>query len=86
MFNAMIVKAPKEGLMGLDRNGNPIILHDGDMISLNAVDREFAKVLFIRRMAIGVRFSDRREVKSRWFRRKRLERQRSLGGWVKCRG
>ena len=49
-FDVAIIKAPKEGIMGLDKNGRAIILRNNDMVSMSLLDEKFAELMFTRGM------------------------------------
>jgi len=49
-FDVAIIKAPKEGIMGLDKNGRAIILRNNDMVSMSLLDEKFANLLYIKGM------------------------------------
>ena len=49
-FDLAIIKAPKEGIMGLNKDGKAIILRNGDMVSMSLLDKKFAEVMFMRGM------------------------------------
>jgi len=57
-FDLAIIKAPKEGIMGLDKNGNTIMLKKGDMVSMSLLDKKFAEVMFIRGMLRPIATND----------------------------
>lgn len=57
-FDACIIHAPKEGIMGLDINGNPIVLNDGDMISFNTLNRDFVSLLYVKGMLTPIKMPD----------------------------
>jgi len=62
-FDTIILKTPKEGIMGLTKDKKPIILHNGDMISTNALDRQFLELLYVRGMIMLCRIVDTKDIK-----------------------
>lgn len=56
-INAYIVRnVPKEGIMGLTREGELIIVHNNDMLSQGLVHPAFLDALLVRGMVMPVSF------------------------------
>ncbi len=53
-FDAGIVRAPK-GVMGLTKNGEYLVLRDGDMVSLKNLDEKFVSLLYLRGMLTPIK-------------------------------
>lgn len=96
-MQAYIVRTPSEGLMGLDREGNPIVLHNGDMISEEVLHKDYLKLLKDNMMVRPVKMVDnlkdianirqtetRAQKEARRIERKRTKRgyQYNITNWV----
>ena len=63
MDNIAIIKTPKEGIMGLNDKGDPIVLHNNDMVSLDLLDEKFKEVLMMRGMLRIYKARDPKDIK-----------------------
>ena len=85
-FDIAIIKAPKEGIMGLDSKGGLIILRDGDMVSLKTLDEQFASLLYIRGMLKPYKINENIKPKDsivyKKHNRKRRGNRVSLDSWL----
>jgi len=81
-FDVAIIKTPKEGIMGLNKDGKAIILRNGDMVSMSLLDKKFAELMFMRGMLRPIASNDniRPENTTTYKMRKReKERKRDRG-------
>jgi len=62
-FDLAIIKAPKEGIMGLNKDGKAIILRNGDMVSMSLLDEKFAELMFTRGMLKPIRSCEPEQIK-----------------------
>jgi len=77
-FDMAIIRAPKEGLMGLDRNGKEIVLNNGDLINIDLLDPVYAALLYNRGMLSPIKTKDPKELlKYDWKNRGKLKIRRS---------
>jgi len=95
-FDVAIIKTPKEGIMGLNKDGKAIILRNGDMVSMSLLDKKFAEVMFMRGMLRPIATNDNIKPKDtitykmrKRGREKRRDRGRingfRLDNWIKVR-
>jgi len=76
-FDLAIIKAPKEGLMGLTRDGKEVILHNGDMVSLKWLDERYANLLYLKGMLTPIKMRDLSKNPIDWSNRGKLKIRRS---------
>jgi len=90
-FDIAIIKAPKEGIMGLDKNGRAIILRNNDMVSMSLLDEKFAELMFTRGMLHPIRSREPEQIrkierpskpKTRRSRKNRGKNNGSLSRWL----
>jgi len=88
-FQAGIIRGPKEGIMGLTKDKKPIVLRNGDMVSLDILDKKFLELLIRRGMIMPIRIRDQIKVnkveKLKYHRSKkgRAKKCMSLDRWLK---
>ena len=93
-FDVAIIKTPKEGIMGLNKDGKAIILRNGDMVSMSLLDKKFAEVMFMRGMLRPIATNDNIKPKDTItykMRKRRREKKRDrdrtngfrLDNWIK---
>ena len=87
-FDVAIIKTPKEGIMGLNKDGKAIILRNGDMVSMSLLDKKFAEVMFMRGMLRPIATNDNtrpenRKIKMRERKREKKRRRFRLDNWIK---
>ena len=88
-FDVAIIKTPKEGIMGLDKNGRAIILRNNDMVSMSLLDEKFAELMFTRGMLHPIRSREPEQIrkierpsKPKTRRRKRSKNNGDLNRWL----
>jgi len=87
-FDALIVKTPKEGIMGLTRDKKPIILHNGDMVSMKLLDEAFVRTLYLRGMATPIKIREPKprqridQLKYRRSKKGRAKKNTKLDKWL----
>ena len=87
-FDVAIIKAPKEGIMGLDKNGRAIILRNNDMVSMSLLDEKFAELMFTRGMLYPIRSREPEQIRKMErpgkpkTRRRKRGKNNNLSRWL----